>query len=416
MITETVPALKQKFRSSLNSHDRRAKIQDNDFVCGLLQAVATAGDQFSLADLRQSVCQFTGVEIVQSTFNERMRTDSLVLHLKDALKTVMTSISSQNHQNHEKLLKKLGVSQIIGIDGSMVSLWDGLAKEWPGTFVNASAKLHLATDLLTGAVSWLDLTDGKTHDSLRFPDCQTNALYLFDLGYWSSDRFQSINDNNAFFFTRIKSGIKLTVKKIVEGRIGKHYVEGHLPELARGLTKRSNIVELMVEDPKTGSEYRAIGMWNQPKRCYHWYITNLELPAKELKNLYRLRWQIELTFKALKSTLKLDHIPSLSSNTVTSLIFASITNYALSVALRIESKATAKGVSKKATLQRAVKAYRIAAEKFMSFLRLSQNFTVARDMELKALVKSTITRIFDSNYKTEKDTVSKVYRDLGLAT
>jgi hypothetical protein len=93
-----------------------------------------------------------------------------------------------------------------------------------------------------------------------------------------------------------------------------------------------------------------------------------------------------------------------------------IINYALSIALNTEANATVNESSKNATLQRAAKAYRIAAEKFMSFLRLSQNFTASRDLELKSLVKSTITRIFDSNYKMEKDTVSKVYRDLGLAT
>ncbi|MFK7873237.1 MAG: hypothetical protein AB8C84_08715 [Oligoflexales bacterium] len=125
IIAETIAALNQKLQPPLNSHDRRAKIQDYDFICGLLQARATAGNSSSLADLRQSVCQFTGCEIVQSTFNERMATGSLVRHLREALKIAVDSTVNKNLSAYDGLLETLEVSKIIGIDGSLVSLWDG---------------------------------------------------------------------------------------------------------------------------------------------------------------------------------------------------------------------------------------------------------------------------------------------------
>ncbi|MFK7872200.1 MAG: transposase [Oligoflexales bacterium] len=182
MIAEAMAALSQKLHSSLNSCDRRAKIQNSDFICGLLQVSATASNKSSLVDLRQSVCQFMGCEIVQSVSNERMASDSLVRHLKEALSTVVISIANKKLSTYDGLLEIQG-AKIIDIDGSLMSLWDGLANHWSGTFVFSAIKLHLATDLLTGSVSWLNFTEGSAHDSQCFPEHHAYALYFFDLGY-----------------------------------------------------------------------------------------------------------------------------------------------------------------------------------------------------------------------------------------
>ena len=47
------------------------------------------------------------------------------------------------------MAKKLGVKSILGVDGSLVSLWDGLAEHFKGTFMTAAIKLHFAVNLLS---------------------------------------------------------------------------------------------------------------------------------------------------------------------------------------------------------------------------------------------------------------------------
>ena len=70
--------------------------------------------------------------------------------------------------------------------------------------------------------------------------------------------------------------------------------------------------------------YRVIGFWNPVEKGYHWYITNLSAAAYLIYPLYRLRWQIELIFKACKNSLNANQIPSGDENIIVSLLLASI--------------------------------------------------------------------------------------------
>ena len=75
--------------------------------------------------------------------------------------------------------------------------------------------------------------------------------------------------------------------------------------------------------------FRLIGFWNPANKCYHWYVTNLSVPAKLIYPLYRLRWQCELLFKAAKSSLNLSDISSSDVNIIQSLVLGSIAVMAL---------------------------------------------------------------------------------------
>ena len=84
MLIDALRSFKLKLHRALNSTDRRAKIQDCDFIIGLLQAVANAKGNFSLGDLHRSACIFLGIKIGRSAFNERLGTTSLVKNLQRA--------------------------------------------------------------------------------------------------------------------------------------------------------------------------------------------------------------------------------------------------------------------------------------------------------------------------------------------
>ncbi len=57
----------------------------------------------------------------------------------------------------------------------------------------------------------------------------------------------------------------------------------------------------------------SVGFWNPSEKCYHWYITNLKVAAHLIYPLYRLRWQIELIFKACKQSLNVNRLTSNNS-------------------------------------------------------------------------------------------------------
>ena len=61
--------------------------------------------------------------------------------------------------------------------------------------------------------------------------------------------------------------------------------------------------------------YRLIGRYDTDKSKYHFYMTNIPaqlLAAEDAYNVYRVRWEIELIFKELKSGYGLGGITSCS--------------------------------------------------------------------------------------------------------
>lgn len=72
------------------------------------------------------------------------------------------------------------------------------------------------------------------------------------------------------------------------------------------------------------TDMRILGFWNTATKTYHWYVTNLPVPAKPIYAIYRLRWQIELIFKGGKSSLSLADAPSSSPQIIINLMLAAI--------------------------------------------------------------------------------------------
>jgi IS4 transposase len=83
---------------------------------------------------------------------------------------------------------------------------------------------------------------------------------------------------------------------------------------------------------------------------YHWYLTNLQVPAQLIYPLYRNRWQIELLFKSLKSSFHLNEIPSnnpvLIENLVLANLIASVIGSSVYQASQSNQKATLEPVLK----------------------------------------------------------------------
>jgi transposase len=70
----------------------------------------------------------------------------------------------------------------------------------------------------------------------------------------------------------------------------------------------------------------VIAFWYKKKKRIGYLVTNLAretVPASDVVELYRLRWQIELLFKELKSYCNLKKFSTENNNIVTTLIYAS---------------------------------------------------------------------------------------------
>lgn len=411
MLTDALRLFKSKLHTALNAADRRAKIQDCDFIIGLLQAVAKAKGNFSLGELHRSMCMFLEIKIGRSAFNERLGTASLVKGLQIALAVLMGTVIQKNALA-TALLKKAGVAEIVGIDASMVSLWDGLSEHFKGTFMHAAVKLHLAINLVSGSVKWFEITTGARHDSKCFPGISRRSLYIFDLGYWSGKLLQKISGGGAFFLSRIKSNAALTVVKVVYG-MGQAIVDHDLLSFPVQ-RRRKTIVELFatMEIDKVDVQVRVLGFWHKRDRIYRWYVTNLTCGRRLIYDLYRLRWQIELSFKAMKSTLNFDQMPTLNKNTVAVFTLITLINYVFATIVREEARAQAikqkHSGADSTSIQRAAKIFCNSAEPILGLLRLGRRLTERALTRLLEKLLPLLSEVLDPNYIKRKTSLGRL--------
>jgi hypothetical protein len=409
MLIEAIQSLKSKLHQGLNNSDRRAKIQDADFVVGLLQAASGMNGNFTLADIRLQLCAILGWTIGCSAFNERLCTPSLVSHLRQLVGILIDELRSQQPDRFQaQLLDQLGVKSIVGVDASVVTLWDGLLDHFGGTFAHAALKLHAAVDLVAGGISWFDLTPAKVHDSKRFPVMDPGCLYIIDLGYWSIELHNAIALAGSFFLSRVKGNSKMVVTQVAYG-IGKAIV-GHDLLSYPILNKRSKVIDLRVAMNVAGQivERRVVGVWNKKIRAYHWYLTNLDVAAKLIYDLYRLRWQVELSFKSMKSTLNFDRMPTTNPNAATSLALVALCNFLLAMLVRHEAARASKQALRAPSLQKASKIFRAVANQLLGAIRIGKYLTTTLISNIEATMDRLLRTAFDPNHRKRKTTLERL--------
>ncbi len=177
-------------------------------------------------------------------------------------------------------------------------------------------------------VQWLKFTAQKTHDSQILPDLEQlkGSLFLFDLGYFSHVFLHLLNEAGVWFICRLKANSAPIITRVIKG-IAKRHIGS---TLNKKVNLRGSIVEVWAKLMLPGKgfiEVRLIGFRFPKTKQYRWYATNLTssmLLAEWIYPIYRLRWQIELFFKSLKSMLNADQITSGNENIALAIAYSTI--------------------------------------------------------------------------------------------
>ena len=189
-------------------------------------------------------------------------------------------------------------------------------------------KLHT---VLTGMLPQCVLvTDGKTHDRRAVQDLhfEPDDLLIFDRAYLDYAWLYQLHQGGVWFVTRLKTNSRFegiqTQETSVDGPIlADQVIRLNSPQ---GLTCYPELLRRVhYRDPETGKEYV--------------FLTNrLDLPALQVAELYRRRWQIELFFKWIKQNLKIKAFYGTSKNAVLIQIWTALIAYLLLVWLKFKSK------------------------------------------------------------------------------
>jgi len=82
--------------------------------------------------------------------------------------------------------------------------------------------------------------------------------------------------------------------------------------------------------------FRVVGLKHPDTGAYHLYVTNL--PAENLRDLYRVRWEVELSYRACKSGSGLNELTSRNPEVVRLLVSAALIRETLAMQARLRAQ------------------------------------------------------------------------------
>jgi hypothetical protein len=214
------------------------------------------------------------------------------------------------------------------IDATSVSGPHSRGSEW---------RLHMDYRLLDGCFGAAMLSDGRLSEGLHHFSFQPGELVVADRGYAKATGLLKVVAEGADFLVRI--GWRSLVLRRANGRpldllnLLKSLPRNRISEIRVHLAKNNRdrkavatarlILAPLPEDKAAQARQRAErkakrqgrGILAQGSIASGWMLLLTSLPANrasasELVSLYRLRWQIELAFKRLKSLLRIDELPA----------------------------------------------------------------------------------------------------------
>lgn len=316
---------------------RKGKLNGSRFLDLIVFNSASLKSQ-SLNDLSVTIKDRYGIEIKKQSLHERFNRYAL-LFLKQALEEML-----QKQLDVDLPLNELkGIERILIKDSVCFQIDESLAKYFPGSGGSgsgAAVRIQFEYNILSGMIN--DLSVNGFNDQ----DCKNSVstveltkpgdLIIRDLAYMSLTALGLFIERLAFFLCRLDSKVKA-----YEESKGGQYKEIDFMKITRYMKKHG--VQILEKEAYIGSRDRIKvrliihllpseevaerlrkARKENKKKCrgvlskeyiarshLNLFITNAspeQVPTKHVWSLYRLRWQIELAFKAWKSVCDLEKV------------------------------------------------------------------------------------------------------------
>lgn len=284
----------------------------------------------------QAMAAKMGVHVTEEAIDHRF-TDELVLFLEGILQQAVAQALAGKAAS-TPLLEKFSDVQIG--DSTTVTLPDEFADRFPGCGGSENAglaamKIQALWSLLTGQLLGWQITPGRASDAksqIAEALPPAGSLSVFDLGYFSLDRFRRVGEADAYWISRLQHGTKvfdlagksldLTAFLRNQGgnglvdigvllgekeRIACRFIAVRVPEEVAARRRQKIREKARDHGREPSQEYLELQGWTI-------FVTNCGaelLTWKEVVVLYRARWQIELLFKLWKSH---NHVAALEAD------------------------------------------------------------------------------------------------------
>jgi hypothetical protein len=319
--------------------DRKRKICAFAIVSILLMGCFNGTEDISTLE---TICcylhKWFKIRMKPQSLQEKINSQECVNFIKEVTIKVMMH---EANKVLAKLLKKshsnCGLFQRILLqDSTIISLPETISKIFRG-FGGSASKAAVKCDLILDQSNHIILScrclAGRIPDASLSSDIlkfsKKDDLVLRDLGYFNLSCFKTLKMKGVKFISRVKPSLNIYLNKHSENPVD---IDKHLKSLGVSLKKKIDIdvcigrkerihVRLIgIKVPKEVIEARKEqykkargGKPSEKLLIFYGYtlmITNIsreKMALKKIEKMYKVRWQIELFFKNMKSQLKVDN-------------------------------------------------------------------------------------------------------------
>jgi len=192
----------------------------------------------------------------------------------------------------------------------------------------AAIKLHTLLDLRGPIPSFIEITDGRSHDvnALDVLVVEPGAFYVMDRGYLDFCRLHTLHQAGAYFVIRARKDLRFLryVSQPIDPDTG--LCSDHIGRLL-GFYSRKAFPDKL----------RLVRFYDSVQDRRFCFLTNhLLLQALTICQLYKMRWQVELFFKWIKQHLRIKRFYGNSINAVKTQVWIAVCVYVLVAILKKE--------------------------------------------------------------------------------
>jgi len=219
------------------------------------------------------------------------------------------------------------------LDSSTISLCLNLFNWATYSKTKGAIKLHTILDSTTMLPVVIDFTEGSTNDVAQAKRINTSmiekgSILVFDRGYIDYKWWNELDKKGVTFVSRTKTNQHIFV-------IGQHK-----KDLAKGIIADDKVMfGSYAAIDKYAKDLRKVRYWDEEKQKEYEYLTNnFDLSAKQIADIYKNRWQIELFFKWIKQNLKIKTFLGTSKNAIMTQIWIAMIYYLLLSYIKFQTK------------------------------------------------------------------------------
>lgn len=325
---------------------RHRGISSSGLVVSLLASLGSRRIE-SLADLHRDFQAASESTVNYKPFYEKLDKPGFVRVMKAVFESIVRQLTLQVI-GPLKSSPLSGFDDLILHDGTSLSLHEDLRSEFPSRFTKchpAGAALHVTMSLWQQTALKVQIAPDRESERRFLPSAASlkNKLLLADRGYDGLAYLSEVDGSGGFFAVRIKSQGNPIIERVLSGSKHLRSHVGRRLDEALARAPKSECADLIVTFPPRGDRgpctYRLIveRLRNPRKDHKHsdtWMrvLTNVgseRLSKTQVLLAYRLRWQIELFFKELKSYANLRRFCTRKKAIAEGLFWASLCTAAL---------------------------------------------------------------------------------------